>query len=197
MTGRRNTLRCVTTSSGSPHFAATSARLTPSPTSLVPQRMVSAQADDVASRPTSRRATLRFMGFTIGRIPLTGNERCPVSEACYARCIEPFIRLDTLIGMGPSVHWKALLVLSLGLACASHAHAGPFILTAAETQRVEARQVVIRSSLDSSQRRGTVRAAVRIEAPPDVVFRMMIQCADALVYVPHLRACHVRDQAPD
>ncbi|HET7809337.1 MAG TPA: SRPBCC family protein [Steroidobacteraceae bacterium] len=99
--------------------------------------------------------------------------------------------------MGPSVHWKALLLLSLGLACAARAHAGPFVLTAAESERVEARQVVIRSSLDSSQRRGTVRAAVRIEAPPAVVFRMMIQCADALVYVPHLRVCRVRDQAPD
>jgi uncharacterized membrane protein len=98
--------------------------------------------------------------------------------------------------MGPSVHWKALL-LSLGLACAPFARAGEFVLTASETQRVEARQVVVRSSLDSSQRRGTVRAAVRIEAPADVVFRMMIQCADALVYVPHLRACRVRDTAPD
>ncbi len=47
---------------------------------------------------------------------------------------------------------------------------------------------VIRANLDSSQRRGTVRAAVRIEAPPDVVFQMMIRCADALQYVPHLRA---------
>jgi len=98
--------------------------------------------------------------------------------------------------MGLSAHRKALL-LSLGLAVAPLAGAAQFVLTAAETQRVEARQVVIRSSLDSSQRRGTVRAAVRIKAPPDLVFRMMIQCADALEYVPHLRVCRVRDQAPD
>src|SRR4051812_42485462 len=77
MTGRWNTLRCVTTSSGSPHFAATSERVTPSTTSLVPQRIVSAQAEDVASRPTSKMVTLRFMGFTIGPISLTGNERHP------------------------------------------------------------------------------------------------------------------------
>ena len=42
-----------------------------------------------------------------------------------------------------------------------------------------------------------MRAAVRIDAPPDVVFQMMIRCADALKYVPHLRACRVRDQAAD
>ena len=119
-----------------------------------------------------------------------------LSDACYAACVEPFWRLAVLMVMGSSVHWKGLL-FSLGLACAPCAHAAEFVLTATETQRVEARQVVIRSSLDSAQRRGTVRAAVRIDAQPDLVFRMMIRCADALLYVPHLRACRVRDQAPD
>ena len=52
--------------------------------------------------------------------------------------------------MRPPVQWGALL-LSLGFACAPMASAGEFVLTAAETQRVEARQVVIRSSLDSAQ----------------------------------------------
>ena len=47
------------------------------------------------------------------------------------------------------------------------APAGEFTLTADEARRVAARQVVIRANLDASQRRGTVRAAVRIEAPPD------------------------------
>lgn len=72
-----------------------------------------------------------------------------------------------------------------------------FTLTPAESERIAARQVVIRASLDSAQRRGTVRAAVRIDAPPDVVFQMMIRCDDALKYVPHLRKCHVREQAQD
>jgi len=119
-----------------------------------------------------------------------------LSDGVHANSVEPFRGLAALICMGPSVHRKALL-LSLGLACAPLAAASQFVLTDAETQRVEARQVVIRSTLDSSQRRGTVRAAVRIEAPPDIVFRMMIQCADALEYVPHLRVCRVRQQAPD
>jgi hypothetical protein len=119
-----------------------------------------------------------------------------LSDDRYANRIEPFRGLAPLICMGPPMQWKALL-LSLGLACVPLASASQFVLTAAETARVEARQVVIRSTLDSSQRRGTVRAAVRIEAPPDIVFRMMIECADALEYVPHLRVCRVRDQAPD
>jgi uncharacterized membrane protein len=97
--------------------------------------------------------------------------------------------------------WNAaILALGLGLGLlsgAARAQGVDFTLTAAEDQRVAARQVVIRASLDSAQRRGTVRAAVRIEAPPDVVFQMMIRCADALKYVPHLRKCRVREQAPD
>jgi uncharacterized membrane protein len=96
--------------------------------------------------------------------------------------------------------WNAvILALCLGLGLAGHARGQDvgFTLTAAEGQRVAQRQVVIRASLDSAQRRGTVRAAVRIEAPPEVVFRMMIHCADALKYVPHLRKCRVRDRAPD
>src|SRR6185436_93791 len=97
--------------------------------------------------------------------------------------------------------WNArflALGLCLGLfSAAIHAEDVGFTLTAAEGQRVAERQVVIRASLDSAQRRGTVRAAVRIEAPPEVVFQMMIRCADALKYVPHLRKCQVRDRATD
>jgi uncharacterized membrane protein len=98
--------------------------------------------------------------------------------------------------------WHAVfpvLGLALGLTTAAPARAQDidFTLTSGEVQRVEARQVVVRASLDAAQRRGTVRAAVRIEAPPDLVFQMMIRCADALKYVPHLRKCRERDRAPD
>jgi ribosome-associated toxin RatA of RatAB toxin-antitoxin module len=92
--------------------------------------------------------------------------------------------------------WTAL-ALVLGLFGASVAPAGEFTLTADEARRVDARQVVVRANLDANQRRGTVRAAVRIEAAPAIVFQMMIRCVDALQYVPHLQKCRVRDQAPD
>jgi len=89
------------------------------------------------------------------------------------------------------------LAAVLGLGLGGGARAAEFTLTAEESQRVAARQIVVRANLDSGQRRGTVRAAVRIEAPPDIVFQMMIRCADALQYVPHLRACKVRDRGTD
>jgi len=89
------------------------------------------------------------------------------------------------------------LAAVLGFGLNGVAPAGEFTLTPEESQRVAARQIVVRANLDSGQRRGTVRAAVRIEAPPDIVFDMMIRCADALQYVPHLRSCEVRDRAAD
>ncbi|HET9474363.1 MAG TPA: SRPBCC family protein [Steroidobacteraceae bacterium] len=92
--------------------------------------------------------------------------------------------------------WTAL-ALVLGLGCAPGAPAGEFTLTDDEARRVAARQVVLRANLDASQRRGTLRAAVRIEATPAIVFQMMIRCADALQYVPHLQKCRVREHAPD
>ena len=97
--------------------------------------------------------------------------------------------------MGTARQWTVLVIL--GFACGMSARATEFTLSPDENQRVSARQVVVRANLDASQRRGTVRAAVRIEAPPDVVFRMMIHCADALKYVPHLRQCRVRDRGAD
>jgi len=87
--------------------------------------------------------------------------------------------------------------LSLGLAFAPGARAADFDLTPAETTRVENDEIVIRASLDPNARRGTVRAALLIDAPPAVVFEMMTRCADAMKYVPHLRLCRIRDHAAD
>ena len=85
----------------------------------------------------------------------------------------------------------------LTLACAGAVHAAEFELTPAEVQRVAKDEIVIRAALDAGGRRGTVRAAMLIDAPPAVVFQMMTRCVDALKYVPHLRVCRVRDRAAD
>lgn len=100
--------------------------------------------------------------------------------------------------MAAARQWRAIgLCLGLGLGCGRLASAADFTLTPDELEKVEHRQVVIRAKLDSAQRRGTVRAAVRIDAPPAVVFGMMTRCADAVKYVPHMRQCRVRARAAD
>ena len=98
--------------------------------------------------------------------------------------------------MGTAFRWM-MAVTGLALAGTHGACAADFQLTPAETRKVDAREIVIRANLDTGQRRGTVRAAVKIDAPPAVVFQLMSRCADAVQYVPHLRVCRVRDRAPD
>lgn len=103
--------------------------------------------------------------------------------------------------MRTAIRWNtatSILVIVLAVGWGSRARATDFTLTPAEAQHVARRGVVIRAVLDAgSQRKGTVRAAIQIDAAPAVVFGMMTRCADALRYVPHLKDCRVRDQAPD
>jgi hypothetical protein len=98
--------------------------------------------------------------------------------------------------MGTAKRWT-VAGLVLAFAASAGARAADFELTAAETARLSARHIVIRANLDSGQRKGTVRAAVLIDAPPALVFYMMTRCTDALLYVPHLRVCRLREQADD
>ena len=98
--------------------------------------------------------------------------------------------------MAPARYWMAF-ALACALAGAQRATAAEFTLSSAEMARISARQLVIHPTLDASQRRGTVRAALLIDAPAEVVFRTMTSCTAALQYVPHLRTCRVRERGPD
>jgi uncharacterized membrane protein len=101
------------------------------------------------------------------------------------------------LAMKFAAHWMAA-VAGLGLAFPGAAtRAADFELSPAEIQRIEKGEIVIRASLDASARRGTVRAAMLVDAPPAVVFASMTRCADAFKYVPHLRVCRFREKAPD
>lgn len=98
--------------------------------------------------------------------------------------------------MGPVLPLVCLALAGMLLPSAA-VRAADFELTSAEALRVAQGEAVIRASLDAVQRRGTVRAALLINAPPDVVFQAMNSCAEALKYVPHLRACRVLPPSGD
>lgn len=93
--------------------------------------------------------------------------------------------------------FASVLLGGLLLSGLEAARAADFELTAIEAERIAHGETVIRANLDASQRRGTVRAAMWVNAPPSVVFQAMTRCSDALEFVPHLRSCQVRSQSVD
>jgi uncharacterized protein YndB with AHSA1/START domain len=66
-------------------------------------------------------------------------------------------------------------------------------------QRLAQGEVVVdgAGAIDPAAPRGRVRAAVRIPAPPDVIWGVMTDCAQAPHYVPGLKRCRRIDGAPD
>jgi ribosome-associated toxin RatA of RatAB toxin-antitoxin module len=71
-----------------------------------------------------------------------------------------------------------------------------FPRTVEQQAMLERREVVVDAEVDTAQRRGTVRAAIRIAAPPSRVYAAMTNCATALKFVPHLRECVVVERDP-
>ena len=100
-----------------------------------------------------------------------------------------------LMNMETRARWIAailgLLLYAPGL------QAADFELTPAELELLNQGETVIRANLDAGQRRGTVRAAMLIDAPPAVVFQAMTRCEEALKFVPHLRRCQSIPQPDD
>jgi uncharacterized protein YndB with AHSA1/START domain len=66
-------------------------------------------------------------------------------------------------------------------------------------RRLAEREVVVQSAtaVDPDRPRGRVRAAVLIRAQPEAVWAVMIDCREALGFVPGLRLCRRVDGAPD
>ena len=64
-------------------------------------------------------------------------------------------------------------------------------------RRLAAGEVVVRSTLDPSQPRGRVSAAVRINAIPEAIWSVMTDCEQAVTFVPGLKRCRRVRSAPD
>jgi hypothetical protein len=64
-------------------------------------------------------------------------------------------------------------------------------------QRLLAGEVVVRSTLDTSEARGRVSAAVRINAGPEAIWNVMTDCEHASSFVPGLKHCRRVESSPD
>jgi hypothetical protein len=63
--------------------------------------------------------------------------------------------------------------------------------------RLAAREVIVRADADESKPRGRVVAAIRINAAPELIWRVLTDCQGAPAFVPGLKGCHVLQRAPD
>lgn len=89
-----------------------------------------------------------------------------------------------------------LVLLACAAALPLRAADAAFPRSASQNAMLERREVVVDAELDSALGRGTVRAAIRIAAPPSRVYAAMTNCETALTFVPHLRECVVIDRDP-
>jgi ribosome-associated toxin RatA of RatAB toxin-antitoxin module len=85
-----------------------------------------------------------------------------------------------------------LVILLLGTSVAG---AGEWLFSDAELQQLAAGEVLVSASVAGSG--SDIQGAVQIQAPPETIFRVMTDCAQALEYVPHLEHCAVLDSAED
>jgi uncharacterized protein YndB with AHSA1/START domain len=93
--------------------------------------------------------------------------------------------------------WFGILGLALALQCLGVA-AQSWVADPAIQQRLAAGEVVVQAPpIDPSRPRGRVHAAVRIQAPPEAIWRVMTDCRQARAFVPGLKRCRRVDAAPD
>jgi ribosome-associated toxin RatA of RatAB toxin-antitoxin module len=97
-----------------------------------------------------------------------------------------------------AVAWsrRPILMVCAWLAC-SGAHAQDWVLSTEELLQLDEGKVLVPPSADRNHGDGSFRAAIEIEAPAERVFRTMTDCAQALMFVPHLERCRVLETAPD
>jgi uncharacterized protein YndB with AHSA1/START domain len=70
-------------------------------------------------------------------------------------------------------------------------------LSARELERVEGGAVIAEGEVPTDRTAANVRAAIRIAASPEQVFRTLTDCARALRFVPHLKRCKVLETGPE
>jgi len=70
-------------------------------------------------------------------------------------------------------------------------------LTNPQLQRVEADAIIAEGDVTPDKPIVNIRAAIKIAASPEQVFRTLTDCARALRFVPHLKRCAVLESAPD
>src|SRR4051812_19420642 len=101
-------------------------------------------------------------------------------------------RLDRVVGA-----LLLLFALPLAFTAPSVCQSADWTLIAPQLEQVKTGAIVAEGDVAPDRAAADIRAAIRIAAPPEQVFRTLTDCARALKFVPHLKRCAVLETAPD
>lgn len=92
---------------------------------------------------------------------------------------------------------SAALAVLFSLGHAAVCVSADWTLSDSQLMRLESGVIIAEGDMAGDRTAADVRAAVKVHAPPDQVFSTLIDCAQALRFVPHLKRCTVLETAPD
>jgi len=70
-------------------------------------------------------------------------------------------------------------------------------LTDHDAKRLAAGEIVVRADVEDRAQRGHVAAAIRINAPPEAVWKVLTDCEHAPAFVPGLKRCRLLERSAD
>jgi ribosome-associated toxin RatA of RatAB toxin-antitoxin module len=96
-------------------------------------------------------------------------------------------------------HAVAQLLRVFVLACciSTVCRSADWALSDAQLVRLETGAIIADGEVANDRAVADIRAAVKVSASPEQVFRTLTDCAEALRFIPHLKRCKVVDTAVD
>ena len=93
--------------------------------------------------------------------------------------------------------WLLLLASLLAFTAPGVCLSADWTLSAPQLAQVTSGAIVAEGDVAPDRPAADIRAAIKIAAPPEQVFRTLTDCPRALRFVPHLKRCVVLETAPD
>src|SRR5690242_19639072 len=92
---------------------------------------------------------------------------------------------------------QLLRVFVLACCISTVCRSADWALSDAQLVRLESGAIIAEGDVATDRAAADIRAAVKVGAIPDQVFRTLTDCTQALHFVPHLKRCKVVETAPD
>jgi ribosome-associated toxin RatA of RatAB toxin-antitoxin module len=112
-------------------------------------------------------------------------------------CRDPWRTDATVDAFSSALLGFLALALLLPPATVAEVPRGEWLADPAIQHRLASGEVVVATAIEPGRQRGRIRAAVRINAPPQTIWNVVTDCREAMSFVPGLKHCRLVDSAPD